>query len=948
MSTDDTSILTSSDYVISVQYPIDSKTNQPTVEAKNNLSKLIDELSNNQSFFIQIRPGDSQSLILFIKVNDSLLFKHLKQLNFQNYLYGINSEILSNDQLLDKFTQNDRLRIIYQILTYPKIEGGLHLTPLIGDWSFINKIIPIYNNSNIEEYKKIFIKIALKPLIKDEDISQIKSISSEEIGLYFQFLNHYFKWMGILSGIGLISYWIQPNYYSLIYTILNLIWGILFIYTWKIKQFKISLAWDTKNLDKIEIKRSDFKGDYKQFDPLTNSYKDYYPKYKRTLIKFSFLPIGTLAIIFLFLYQFICFLIEIFLNEIYQGPFKSILGLIPTGLLIVGIPILTQIYSIFVKLHLILENHEFESSYEKSSIEKLYAFNFLSSYSALFITILFYLPFGYNFNYILPIIFNFTSKWNIPINYQFFKINQSRLIDQYKYFTFTAQIVGFLVENVVPKVLKLIKQRYFYDSSIELLDSKKEIQFLQNIRKQLIAPKFDVHSEYRELSIQFGYIIIFSSIWPLAPLISFVALWIELRGDLQKLLFESSKPIPQKVETSEPWVANFKFLIWLSSLVSPLITYMFSNQSDWFASESYSYLSYGVNVKSWKLFGFILVFENSSLILSYLVKLIADNFIEKFNESYNKKSILLRKSYLDNANIINDESEKDIILDDSTEVWRSIIDSKETILKQANDIPILLEKAKRAKESDGISTKTKVDSDIEEKPIAGTVKSASGVERFPNINESSVQSRKDESSKNPIDTVNETDAVTSQPIVGETSSSSISTTTKDNDKTLRTKSHDSNTSLNGATLPPNFGLDSIERKKQQQAKSINNTTSDGSTTASSTTGSDIAEKVRSSGADIQSVEAQPKESLPKLVGSQTAIESQINELQKDAESHLQKVDEVKTQIENDVKPIVSPTTPTKQINDSSSSSSSKRKKKGLFDKVKGKVHTPRIHKDHSS
>ena len=53
---------------------------------------------------------------------------------------------------------------------------------------------------------------------------------------------------------------------------------------------------------------------------------------------------------------------------------------------------------------------------------------------------------------------------------------------------------------------------------------------------------------------QFGYITVWSVVWPLAPLFALINNWLELRTDAAKISTHVRRPIAERVESIGPWL----------------------------------------------------------------------------------------------------------------------------------------------------------------------------------------------------------------------------------------------------------------------------------------------------------------------------------------------------------------------------------------------------------
>jgi hypothetical protein len=60
--------------------------------------------------------------------------------------------------------------------------------------------------------------------------------------------------------------------------------------------------------------------------------------------------------------------------------------------------------------------------------------------------------------------------------------------------------------------------------------------------------------DYAEMVTQFGYIAVWSIIWPLAPAFALINDYIELRSDAIKICNHVQRPVGERVESIGPWL----------------------------------------------------------------------------------------------------------------------------------------------------------------------------------------------------------------------------------------------------------------------------------------------------------------------------------------------------------------------------------------------------------
>ena len=228
--------------------------------------------------------------------------------------------------------------------------------------------------------------------------------------------------------------------------------------------------------------------------------------------------------------------------------------------------------------------------------QKIFVLNFITSYLPIFLTAFVYVPFA---TIIVPYldIFSLTVKpfatdekqMQAPKTGGTFQINPDRLRKQVIYFTVTAQIVNFALETVVPYLkrkgtLKFKAMQHERATrkggaapNVGANDPPEEKAFLTRVRNEADLDDYDVTSDLREMVVQYGYLALFSVIWPLVPVSFLVNNWLELRSDTFKITVECKRPTPQRADSIGPWLDSLSFLSWLGSITTAALVYMFSD-----------------------------------------------------------------------------------------------------------------------------------------------------------------------------------------------------------------------------------------------------------------------------------------------------------------------------------------------------------------------------------
>ncbi|RFU33654.1 hypothetical protein B7463_g2703, partial [Scytalidium lignicola] len=578
------------DYVINFQFGL-KESEQAEAEAQ--FTTLIQALSN-VGLNTEVRNGDKGSLLIFVRVaSESHIRAEVYRSRVQDWLYGVRTrapEKQLQKALSDEpITPAEKLRLVYLLITKAENEGGAGITPNYGGWKNVKSIFPLHDS----KFNSTWVKgLSTKYLLEEEDLTQIKDRFGEKVAFYFSFLQNYFIFLSFPAIFG-FSTWVLFGYYSSIYAVVNALWTVIFIEYWKKKEVDLAVQWGVHGVSRIQHKRPGFKYEAVITDKVTGEKVKFYSPFKRLQRQLLQVPFAICAAMVLGSLIAVCFAIEIFISEIYTGPFKTYLVLLPTVILSIGMPTLSAILTGFASRLTDLENYETTDAEETAMIQKIFVLNFITSYLPIFLTAFVYVPFA---QILVPHldVFNLAVKpfaeneKQMTVPQTGFKIDPNRLRKQVIYFTVTAQIVNFLLEVIVPYAKRVVFRKYKEvkeeraaknggDQQVAIVDLPEEKEFLSRVRAQAELGEYDVAADLREMVVQFGYLSLFSAVWPLAGLSFLINNWIELRGDALKIAVETQRPVPWRADSIGPWIHALGFLAWMGSITTSALVFLFGD-----------------------------------------------------------------------------------------------------------------------------------------------------------------------------------------------------------------------------------------------------------------------------------------------------------------------------------------------------------------------------------
>lgn len=221
----------------------------------------------------------------------------------------------------EPITEAERLRLTYLLITKPKNEGGAGISPKEGEWKAVESVFALHDHTFNKAWMK---EIATKYFLNAEDLVSIKDKFGEKVAFYFAFLQSYFLFLTFPATFGFIA-WILLGQFSPIYAMINALWTIIFVEYWKKQETDLAVQWGVRGVSKIQRKRPAFQHENIMRDPITGEDVKVFSPVKRLGRQLLQVPFALAAALALGGVIATCFGIEVFISEVYTGPFKSYL-----------------------------------------------------------------------------------------------------------------------------------------------------------------------------------------------------------------------------------------------------------------------------------------------------------------------------------------------------------------------------------------------------------------------------------------------------------------------------------------------------------------------------------------------------------------------------------------------------------------------------------------------
>ncbi|CEJ90402.1 hypothetical protein VHEMI06190 [[Torrubiella] hemipterigena] len=621
----------------------------------------------------EIRPGYDRSILVFVKVPRVLLGNNVYKGRVKDWLYSITQTHPGGDKdtiVEGKFEAEDLLAV-YHLVHWPKDMGGAGITPEVGQWENVKSIFPLHNepvNNSLLRH------LSRRVLITVEDLDQIRDLFGSKVAFYFAFIQNYLIFLLFPAATGVIAWMWLPKY-SLSYAILTSIWCSVFLEYWKLQQVDLSIRWDVRGVHKSKINRPEFKYEKTMIDSHGRTIH-FFPKWKQIARQSLQVPFILVATAVLGVIIIAVFALEVLVSEAYDGPYQNYLEYVPTVLLAVAIPYISSALESVAETLTKYENHRTADVHEVSMTQKIFMLNIITNYLPILLVAFVYIPFG---DEVVPwlkqTLVTFFPKLDGAVVVHKFTPDADKLRNEVIALTLTGQLSSFFEENIMPMIKHKLSGMYRsyrrkYSKQAMLLtmveDDKEEVEFLASVRNQSTLAQYNVHEDMAELVLQFGYLALFSPVWPLIPLGFLINNWIELRSDFAKICIEHQRPAPARADGVGPWVMSLEILTWVGSISTAAIVHLFG--TDTFGTKSWFSLPLTIFVS-----------EHILLLLRAITRWIFERYGSEQIRKERDERYARRLKYLEqieankragvNLTVAEREKRRSVLITDSDKFW---------------------------------------------------------------------------------------------------------------------------------------------------------------------------------------------------------------------------------------------------------------------------------------
>ncbi|XP_061633628.1 anoctamin-10 isoform X3 [Phyllopteryx taeniolatus] len=495
-------------------------------------SEVVDEEKENPNIFLvaaswQRLLSGAEDLGLFKEFNDGSMrsFTCINSHSFKEF-HGDGDGFLSMAECqyiikheLETLRAQDETHV--PGYTQAKLYPGKSIIRRLLSKRILIQMFPLHDKEELKRlsfkwYKKV--KTSLQPL------DDIRHYFGEGLALYFAFLEYFTMALVPLALIGMLYCQFDWENYDkyVFFAVFNLIWCTVILELWKRCSASLAYHWGTLSRKKVfEEPRPGFHG-ILGFNPVTGREEPLYPKAKRQLrIYLVSLPFVLLCLYLSLYVMMIYFQMEgwaLMLHDRDPTFWTKILLFIPGIIYAVVIEVMNLIYRYVAEFLTEWENHRLESSYQNHLVLKVLVFNFLNCFASLF-----YIAF-------------------VLQDLVLLRQNLATLL-------ITSQILNQFMEAFLPYWL----QRGRNKRMMMELPLNEQVRLETDMNTYLGT--FD---DYLELFLLFGYVSLFSSVYPLAAVFVVLNNVTEIYSDAFKMCNVFKRPFSDPAANIGIWQLAFE------------------------------------------------------------------------------------------------------------------------------------------------------------------------------------------------------------------------------------------------------------------------------------------------------------------------------------------------------------------------------------------------------
>ncbi|XP_008119508.1 anoctamin-10 isoform X2 [Anolis carolinensis] len=434
--------------------------------------------------------------------------------------------------------ENLRAKDETMIPGYPqaKLYPGKSIMRRLMTNGILIQIFPLHDAEALKKLGHIWYR---QMKFRYQPLDEIRCYFGETIAFYFAFLEYFTFALIPMAVIGIPYYifdWEDYDKYVL-FAGFNLVWSTVILELWKRCCAVMAYRWGTLMMKRqFEEPRPGFHG-VLGINPVTGREEPVYSSFKRQLrIYLVSLPFVCLCLYLSLYIMMVYFDMEIqahLYHEENQSDLSSLMLYVPSIIYAVVIEALNRLYRYAAEFLTSWENHRLESSYQNHLVLKVLVFNFLNCFASLF--------------YIAFVLFDM----------KLLRQNLATLL-------ITSQVLNQCVEAVLPYWLQK-RRNQRVKKKVKELEKDVDLSLFEQVNLEKGMDTYlGTFDDYLELFLQFGYVSLFSCVYPLAAVFAVLNNITEIYSDALKMCRIFKRPFAEPTANIGVWQVAFQTMTIIS------------------------------------------------------------------------------------------------------------------------------------------------------------------------------------------------------------------------------------------------------------------------------------------------------------------------------------------------------------------------------------------------
>ncbi|XP_069698153.1 anoctamin-10 isoform X2 [Periplaneta americana] len=447
-----------------------------------------------------------------------------------------------------------------QVPGYPQFSlyEGQSIVQVCLHWGLLERMYPLHDLEALDKLGKKW----YWSLFSKQPFEEIRLYFGEAVALYFTFLGYYTTALLVPMVLGFLQLVLSTESIAF-FCVFNVLWVTVFLEVWKRKCSELAFTWGTIGMTSLDEPRPNYRGTM-GIDKVTGRYQPQFPRWKTNARLYCVsLPIVLLCMVAAFFVMLASFWAEELIINMRkeQGLDSSgMIVLLPSIVYSALVFILNLYYRMLATWLTEWENHRTQSQFDRHRVTKLVLFEFVNNFMSLFY-IAFYIQDMEMLKYqltVMLIIFQAINNFQEAILPLLIKLYSKRVTKVLKIDTILGNKEN--DESVYKRKRKLTMDEY---QNISILDDIPELEH-DDPRIDLAISEGEMdnyegtYDDYLEMFIQFGYVFLFSSVYPMAAFWAVVNNVLEIRADAFKLCRVYQRPVAKRVKDTGAWQRAFE------------------------------------------------------------------------------------------------------------------------------------------------------------------------------------------------------------------------------------------------------------------------------------------------------------------------------------------------------------------------------------------------------